>query len=221
VTIVGPNGSGKTTLLRTILGALTPERGAMHRAPRLRIGYVPQKLGLDASLPLTVGDFLALAAGAETQAREAALARTGASDLADRLLSELSGGELQRALLARAVMGAPDILMLDEPTQGLDQAGSAAFYRMIEGLRDETGVAVLMVSHELHVVMSGSDRVICLNGHICCDGVPDVVSRAPEYRALFGTDTGGALALYRHEHDHAHNGARHDQGHDAGSGPDR
>jgi zinc transport system ATP-binding protein len=186
------------------MGAVKPSRGRLTRAPRLRIGYVPQKLGLDASLPLSVEDFLALTPGSTTNERRAALDRVGAAPLGNRLLSELSGGQLQRALLARAILGAPDLILLDEPTQGLDQAGSAAFYRMIEALRNETGVAVLMVSHELHVVMSGSDRVICLNGHVCCDGVPDVVSRAPAYRALFGTDTGGALALYRHEHDHAH-----------------
>ena len=217
VTIVGPNGSGKTTLLRAILGALRPSRGALHRAEGLRIGYVPQKLGLDASLPLSVRDFLGFAAGATAADLDAALARVGADGFAAKLLSELSGGQLQRALLARAILGQPDLLMLDEPTQGLDQAGSAAFYRLIEELRDQTGAAVLMVSHELHVVMSGSDRVVCLNGHICCDGVPDVVSRAPEYRALFGTDTGGALALYRHEHDHAHHGHADDRGHGHGA----
>lgn len=215
ITIVGPNGSGKTTLLRTILGAVKPSRGRLHRAPRLRIGYVPQKLGLDASLPLSVADFLALTPGSTASERSAALKRVGASALAGRLVSELSGGQLQRALLARAILGKPDLIMLDEPTQGLDQAGSAAFYRMIETLRNDTGVAVVMVSHELHVVMSGSDRVICLNGHVCCDGVPDVVSRAPAYRALFGTDTGGALALYRHEHDHAHHHHEHEPLEDA------
>ena len=133
-------------------------------------------------------------------------------DLAERLIakqmtaqmSELSGGQLQRVLLARALLNTPQILLLDEATQGLDQPGSAAFYRQIEEVRNQTGCAVLMISHELHVVMSASDRVICLNGHICCEGTPENVSAAPEYRALFGTGTAGALALYRHEHDHDH-----------------
>jgi zinc transport system ATP-binding protein len=126
-------------------------------------------------------------------------------------MSELSGGQFQRVLLARALLEDPQLLVLDEPTTGLDQPGSADFYRQIEALRAQTGCAVLMVSHELHVVMSASDRVICLNGHVCCHGAPDVVASAPEYRALFGSGTGGALALYRHDHDHHHH---HDHEHD-------
>ena len=124
--------------------------------------------------------------------------------LRKRQMSALSGGQFQRVLLARALLARPDILLLDEATQGLDQAGSAAFYRQIESVRNETGCAILMISHELHVVMSASDRVICLNGHVCCAGTPAVVASAPEYRALFGSGTGGALALYRHDHDHGH-----------------
>ena len=135
-------------------------------------------------------------------------------------MADLSGGQFQRVLLARALLSEPDLLLLDEPTQALDQAGSAAFYRLIEEIRAEAGCAVLMVSHELHVVMSASDRVVCLNGHVCCIGTPETVSAAPEYRALFGTGTGGALALYRHEHDHAHHAHdhHHDHHHDRGVG---
>ena len=125
-------------------------------------------------------------------------------DLLTHQMSKLSGGQFQRVLLARALIGSPDVLLLDEATQGLDQAGSASFYRQIETVRNETGCAVLMISHELHVVMSASDRVICLNGHVCCAGTPAVVASAPEYRALFGSGTRGALALYRHDHDHDH-----------------
>jgi zinc transport system ATP-binding protein len=131
-------------------------------------------------------------------------------DLLGRQMSRLSGGQFQRVLLARALINKPDVLLLDEATQGLDQPGSAAFYQQIETVRAETGCAVLMISHELHVVMSASDRVICLNGHVCCEGTPAVVASAPEYRALFGTGTGGALALYRHDHDHDHD---HDHPH--------
>ncbi len=125
-------------------------------------------------------------------------------------MSRLSGGQFQRVLLARALIGKPQILLLDEATQGLDQPGSAAFYQQIETVRRETGCAVLMISHELHVVMSASDRVICLNGHVCCEGTPEVVASAPEYRALFGSGTMGALALYRHDHDHDHEYHAHD-----------
>ena len=208
VTIVGPNGSGKSTLLRALLGALPPSRGVVERQRGVRIGYVPQKLIIDATLPMTVARFLSLPFRQPPQRRTAALARVGAAGLEGQQMRALSGGQFQRVLLARALLAGPDILILDEPTQGLDQPGAAEFYRLIEELRRETGCAVLLVSHDLHVVMSASDRVICLNGHICCEGSPQVVSAAPEYRALFGPGTGGALALYRHEHDHHHhNGA--------------
>ncbi|PVA09145.1 zinc ABC transporter ATP-binding protein ZnuC [Pelagivirga sediminicola] len=206
VTIVGPNGSGKTTLLRALIGAVRPASGRIIRRPGLRIGYVPQKLHIDPTLPITVARFLRLPGGAPREAGARALERAGVPDLSARQMSSLSGGQTQRVLLARALMGDPELLLLDEATQGLDQPGSAAFYRQIEEVRRDTGCAVLMISHELHVVMSASDRVICLNGHVCCEGAPEIVSAAPEYRALFGTGTGGALALYRHEHDHAHDG---------------
>lgn len=211
VTIVGPNGSGKTTLLRAMLGA-APYAGRITRRKGLKIGYVPQRLAIDSTLPLTVRRFMDLPKRAEPQAVAAALKRTDAAGLADRQISELSGGQLQRVLLARALLGDPDLLLLDEATQGLDQPGSAAFYTLIAELRQALGCAVLMVSHELHVVMAASDRVICLNGHVCCHGTPEHVASAPEYRALFGTGTKGALALYRHDHDHAHDHAGHDHG---------
>ncbi|OWU86205.1 zinc ABC transporter ATPase [Oceanicola sp. 22II-s10i] len=210
VTIVGPNGSGKSTLLRLLSGALKPGAGRIERAPGLRIGYVPQKLHVDPTMPLTVRRFLDLPRRVGSAKADAALVRVGlGSEIAGRQVTELSGGQLQRALLAQALLREPQVLMLDEATQGLDQPGSAAFYRLIEEIRAEVGCAVLMVSHELHVVMSASDRVICLNGHVCCEGAPEHVSSAPEYRALFGTGTGGALALYRHDHDHGHDGHHH------------
>ena len=210
VTIVGPNGSGKSTLLRTLIGAQAPSEGAVQREPGLRIGYVPQRLHVDRTLPMTVARFLSLPGRHARETLQASLLQAGVPALMQRQMSGLSGGQFQRVLLARALLVAPDLLVLDEATQGLDQPGSAAFYRQLETVRDELGCAVLMVSHELHVVMSASDRVICLNGHVCCEGTPQTVSSAPAYRALFGTGTGGALALYRHEHDHAHDEA-HDQ----------
>ncbi|WP_204112417.1 metal ABC transporter ATP-binding protein [Shimia biformata] len=210
VTIVGPNGSGKSTLLKAIIGAVTPSAGMVTATPGLVIGYVPQKLHIDQTLPLTVRRFLSLPRRVDDDRAMRALERTGAAALAGRQMSALSGGQFQRVLLARALLHDPDILILDEATQGLDQPGSAAFYRLIEELRAELGCAVIMVSHELHVVMAASDRVICLNGHVCCEGEPEHVASAPEYRALFGTGTQGALALYRHEHNHAHD---HDHTH--------
>ncbi|SFR41791.1 metal ABC transporter ATP-binding protein [Litoreibacter janthinus] len=213
VTIVGPNGSGKSSLLRALIGALPPSSGEIVRVPNLRIGYVPQKLHIDPTLPMTVARFLSLPKPISNLEAADALEQAGVPDLGERQMSNLSGGQFQRVLLARALIHKPQLLLLDEATQGLDQPGSAAFYRHIERVREELGCAILMISHELHVVMSASDRVICLNGHVCCEGKPDVVASAPEYRALFGTGTGGALALYRHDHDHAH-GDECDHAHD-------
>jgi len=203
VTVVGPNGSGKSTLLRLLVGAERADAGVVTRAAGLRVGYAPQRLALDHTMPVTVDRFLALS-GAARPERASALARVGVPELAGRQMIDLSGGQFQRALLAQAILRRPDILVLDEAAQGLDQPGVARFYRLIEELRAEFGCAVLMVSHDLHVVMAASDRVVCLNGHVCCEGAPTVVSAAPEYRALFGLGTQGALALYRHEHDHSH-----------------
>ncbi len=214
VTIVGPNGSGKSTLLRTLIGAQQPTRGRITRAPGLRIGYVPQRLHIDPTLPMSVARFLNLPRRRPAAALRAALDGAGLPDLGQRQMADLSGGQFQRVLLARALLEQPDLLILDEATQGLDQPGSAAFYRRIEEVRQEMGCAVLMVSHELHVVMSASDRVICLNGHVCCEGRPEIVAQAKEYRALFGTGTHGALALYRHEHGHSHD-HDHPQPHEA------
>ena len=204
VTIVGPNGSGKTSLFRAIIGATDPAAGRVQIRPGLRIGYVPQRLHIDPTLPITVERFMRLTGKVTRKDCAVALDAAGVPDLLKRQMSQLSGGQFQRVLLARALINRPEILLLDEATQGLDQPGSAAFYRQIEAVRRDTGCAVLMISHELHVVMSASDRVICLNGHVCCEGTPAVVASAPEYRALFGTGTGGALALYRHDHDHDH-----------------
>lgn len=210
VTIVGPNGSGKTTLLRAIIGAMSLTAGEISRAPQLTIGYVPQRLHIDATLPMTVSRFMSMPRAVSKSECNAALQEAGVPDLSNRQMSELSGGQGQRVMLARALIGQPDLLILDEATQGLDQPGSAAFYRQIEHVRQTMGCAVLMVSHELHVVMSASDRVICLNGHVCCHGTPEVVASAPEYRALFGTGTLGTLALYRHHHDHDHDQHHHE-----------
>ncbi len=212
ITIVGPNGSGKSTLLRALVGALAPSSGRVTKAAGLKIGYVPQKLQIDPTLPLTVNRFLNLPKRVARVATQNALEQAGAAQLGNRQMSDLSGGQFQRVLLARALLSTPDVLILDEPTQGLDQPGSAAFYQQIEQVRRDLNCAVLMVSHELHVVMAASDRVVCLNGHVCCEGAPEHVASAPEYRALFGTGTGGALALYRHDHNHSHD--HHDHHHD-------
>ncbi|TFH87738.1 metal ABC transporter ATP-binding protein [Billgrantia azerbaijanica] len=211
VTLIGPNGSGKSTLLRTIIGAVRPAHGRLARQPGLTIGYVPQRLAIDATLPMPVARFLSLPRRRPAHAVHQALARAGVPDLEDRQMAVLSGGQFQRILLARALLEKPDLLLLDEATQGLDHRGTADFYRQIEAVRRELGCAVLMVSHELHVVMRAADRVVCLNGRICCQGALERVVTSPAYRALFGPDTGDALAFYRHDH------GRHEHDHPAGT----
>ena len=215
VTVVGPNGSGKTTLLRVLIGAQVSSEGAVVREAGLKIGYVPQRLAIDQAMPLTVARWLALSGIKDRQQHLQIAEQVGILGLLKQQMSSLSGGEFQRALLAEALLMRPDLLVLDEPTQGLDQPAVASFYNLIEGVREDLDCAVLMVSHDLHVVMRSSDHVICLNGHVCCQGTPTLVSAAPEYQALFGFDTEGALALYRHEHDHRHDHAQQG-GSDAG-----
>lgn len=204
VTIVGPNGSGKTTLFKAIIGTVPLSKGTIEINPNLRIGYVPQQLKIDQTLPITVERFLKLSNINFEKSQDKTELILGSKDLLDVQINSLSGGEMQRVLLARALINDPQVLLLDEATRGLDQPGVAAFYRKIENIRKSTNCAILMISHDLHVVMSSSDRVICVNGHICCQGTPEIVATSPEYQALFGGDVDGTFALYRHHHDHKH-----------------
>ena len=204
VTIVGPNGSGKTTLFKAIIGTVPLSKGTIEINPNLRIGYVPQQLKIDQTLPITVERFLKLSNINFEKSLDKTELILGSKDLLDVQINSLSGGEMQRVLLARALINDPQVLLLDEATRGLDQPGVAAFYRKIENIRKSTNCAILMISHDLHVVMSSSDRVICVNGHICCQGTPEIVATSPEYQALFGGDVDGTFALYRHHHDHNH-----------------
>ena len=203
VTLIGPNGAGKTTLVRTVLGLLEPQQGSVWRRPRLRVGYMPQKLQIDPTLPLSVLRFLRLVPGVDRAMAISALAEVGAAQVLDTPLQNVSGGELQRVLLARALLREPQLLVLDEPVQGVDVSGQAELYRLISQLRDRLGCAVLMVSHDLHLVMSATDQVICLNQHVCCSGHPEQVSGDPAFLELFGQDA-RSLAVYHHHHDHAH-----------------
>ncbi|KAA9001682.1 zinc ABC transporter ATP-binding protein ZnuC [Affinibrenneria salicis] len=204
LTLLGPNGAGKSTLVRIVLGLLAPTAGTLTRAPGLRIGYVPQKLHLDATLPLSVERFMTLRPGVRQQDILPALKRVQAAHLLRQPMQKLSGGENQRVLLARALLNRPQLLVLDEPTQGVDVNGQLALYDLINQLRQEFDCGVLMVSHDLHLVMAKTDEVLCLNQHICCSGTPEVVSIHPEFLAMFGQRGAEQLAIYRHHHNHRH-----------------
>ncbi len=203
VTIIGPNGAGKSSLLRLLVGEFKADSGSIQKAHALKIGYVPQKLNLDGQIPLDVKRFLKLKPTIDVEATQNAIEKTKINPLMNTPLASLSGGEMRRVLLTYALAGTPEILILDEPTAGLDQAAMIDFYSFLEELRQSLGIAVLLVSHDLNIVMRSSDRVICLNKHICCQGSPIHVSNSPEYQALFGKDQ-TPIAIYKHHHTHAH-----------------
>lgn len=203
VTLIGPNGAGKTSLVRIVLGLLKADAGQVRAKPKLRIGYMPQKLHVDPTLPLTVERFLMLAPGVRRSEVVEAMAEVAATHLLPRPLQQVSGGELQRILLARALLRKPHLLVLDEPVQGVDVNGQLELYQLITRLRDRYGCGVLMVSHDLHLVMATTNTVVCLNRHVCCSGRPEQVSLDPAFVALFG-EQASALAVYNHRHDHAH-----------------
>lgn len=204
VSLIGPNGSGKTTMVRAILGLVPLAKGRLTTLPGVRIGYVPQRFEPDPVLPMSVDRFLALGTAGKRPRRQAVLEEVGCGALARRQLVDLSGGELRRVLIARALLRDPDLLVLDEPAQQVDLGGQLELYGLIGRIRDEHGCGVVVISHDLHVVMASTDRVICLNGHVCCSGAPDTVSRHPEYIALFGARAASSIAVYTHAHDHAH-----------------
>ena len=203
VTLIGPNGAGKTSLVRVLLGLERPDAGTVVAKPGLVVGYVPQRFERDAAIPMTVARFLTLGARVSRPAIENALNEVGAAHVIDRQLVLLSGGELQRVVLARALVRKPHLLVLDEPARGVDHLGEADLYALIGRLRSDRGLGVLLVSHDLHVVMAQSDRVLCINRHVCCHGVPETVSQHPEYVRLFG-DAARAFGIYQHHHDHGH-----------------
>lgn len=205
VTVVGPNGAGKTTLLRVALGLQKTTSGHVSCVPGLTIGYVPQKLHIDPTFPITVRRFLALAKSNHKIQFDILLAEVGAKHVIDSPLQNLSGGELQRVLMARALIRNPNVLVLDEPVQGVDVHGQAELYDLISRVSTERGCAILMVSHDLHLVMSSTDKVLCLNRSICCSGTPEVVVSDPAYAELFGEHAASHLALYIHGKKDGHN----------------
>jgi zinc transport system ATP-binding protein len=204
VTLIGPNGSGKSTSAKAAIGVLKPDEGTVARLSGLKVGYVPQKLAIDWTLPLTVGRLMTLTGPLPQREIEAALDAAGMVHMLDAEVQHLSGGEFQRALMARAIARKPDLLVLDEPVQGVDFAGEIALYDLIKSIRNQTGCGILLISHDLHVVMAATDTVICLNGHVCCRGTPQTVRQSPEYVSLFGSRAAQSLAVYSHDHDHTH-----------------
>jgi len=215
-TIIGPNGAGKTTLTNIVTGLIDEFEGVIECAPDLRIGYLPQKVYVNTLMPLSVRRLLQLTHNASENEIDQALAQTGVAYLKQRQVRSISEGELKRVLLARTALGQPDLLVLDEPTAGVDVSGEIRMYQLIVELRSQLQCAVLLVSHDLHLVMSQTDKVLCLNQHLCCSGLPESVSRHPEYLALFGQQASDSIAIYAHHHDHEHDvdaesaGHRHD-----------
>ncbi|WP_064682613.1 ATP-binding cassette domain-containing protein [Rhizobium bangladeshense] len=204
VTLIGPNGSGKSTSAKAAIGVLKPDEGRVERLAGLKVGYVPQKLSIDWTLPLTVRRLMTLTGPLPERDMRAALDAAGIAHMLDAEVQHLSGGEFQRALMARAIARKPDLLVLDEPVQGVDFSGEIALYDLIKSIRNVSGCGILLISHDLHVVMAETDTVICLNGHVCCRGTPESVSRSPEYVRLFGSRAAETLAVYSHHHDHTH-----------------
>ncbi|WP_297792752.1 zinc ABC transporter ATP-binding protein ZnuC [uncultured Marinobacter sp.] len=203
ITIIGPNGAGKTTLIKAVLGIQRVTQGSVKLTRNLTVGYVPQHLALESTLPLTVRRFMALSGRSDPECR-AALEKTGVEHLIDASIHHLSGGEKQRLLLARALARKPDLLVLDEPAQGVDINGQAALYDLIRQLRDQLHCGVIMISHDLHLVMAATDKVICLNQHICCSGYPADISHDPAFIETFGQPVAESLAVYHHHHNHRH-----------------
>lgn len=204
MTIIGPNGAGKSMLLKCLLGFYPPDSGTVHKKDNLSIGYLPQHLSADPSIPISAKRFIALHKKTTHHELQETAELTGIVDILEKPLWALSGGELQRVLLARALLGNPQLLVLDEPAQNLDISGQLAFYKLIERIYQQRGISILMVSHDLHLVMASTKQVVCLYHHICCSGTPQMVTKDPEFIALFGDDMANMMAVYHHEHSHTH-----------------
>lgn len=209
MTIIGPNGAGKSMLLKLLLGLLAPTRGLINRQAGLEIGYMPQRFIQDQTMPITVRRFLSLNQRGNIQDMAAIFEKTHIDHLTNQMLYDLSGGELQRVLLARALLRKPDLLILDEPAQNLDLNGQLQFYKLLESLYQQSAMTIIMVSHDLHMVMASSKQVVCLYHHICCSGAPNIVAKDPEFIALFGKEMADMMAVYHHHHDHNHDDHNH------------
>ena len=203
VTLIGPNGSGKSTTAKIALGIYKDIEGSVDKYTN-KVGYVPQKISIDWTLPLRVHDFMTLTENINDDAINEALSLTGVMHLKNKNLGNLSGGEFQRVLLARAISKKPELLVLDEPVQGVDYTGEIALYELIKKISDTLNCGILLISHDLHTVMTATDHVVCLNGHVCCSGSPIDVAKNNEYKTLFGEQASQILSVYEHKHDHEH-----------------
>jgi zinc transport system ATP-binding protein len=203
ITLIGPNGSGKSTTAKIALGIYKDIEGSVEKHTN-KVGYVPQKITIDWTLPLRVKDFMILTEVLKEEEIDDALSLTGVMHLKNKNLGNLSGGEFQRVLLARAISKKPELLVLDEPVQGVDYTGEIALYELIKKISDTLNCGILLISHDLHTVMTATDHVVCLNGHVCCSGSPKDVVKNNEYKSLFGDRASQILSIYEHKHDHVH-----------------
>jgi len=204
ITIIGPNGAGKTMLLKCLMGFYKPTSGRIERKEKLKIGYMPQSISIINTMPITVKDFITVRKEYDDISLNKVITEVSIGEIINKQLSVLSGGEMQRVLLARSLLNNPDLLILDEPAQNLDISGQLNFYKLIQEIYSKRNISILMVSHDLHLVMVSTKKVLCLYKHICCSGAPQQIAKDPEFLSMFGKDMANMMSIYQHSHDHNH-----------------
>jgi len=204
ITIIGPNGAGKTMLLKCLMGFYKPTSGRIERKEKLKIGYMPQSISIINTMPITVKDFITVRKEYDDISLNKVITEVSIGEIVNKQLSVLSGGEMQRVLLARSLLNNPDLLILDEPAQNLDISGQLNFYKLIQEIYSKRDISILMVSHDLHLVMISTKKVLCLYKHICCSGAPQQIAKDPEFLSMFGKDMANMMSIYQHSHDHNH-----------------
>ena len=204
ITIIGPNGAGKSIFLECLMGSFIPDSGKIKRKDNLSVGYIPQNFSPESSMPISVERFLTLKKKFIPQELLNISKETNISGILDKNLANLSGGELQKVLLARSLLNNPELLILDEPAQNLDIKNQLNFYNLLNRIYKNRDISILMVSHDLHMVMSSTRKVVCLYHHVCCSGEPQIVAKDPEFISLFGNDMAKMMSVYQHTHNHSH-----------------